>query len=219
MQFLIYIYLLIIINRWIYFGDKWTNYEEKIKKDWQENVTDDDTVIIAGDFSWAMYLEETVEDFKYINELPGKKILLKGNHDYWWETLTKMNNFLNVNKFKNIYFLHNNFYEVENFLICGTRYWCLEENEDNERIFCREIQRAKISLSNATKSSNKPIIMVTHYPPDNHIMNTAKEYNIEKWIYGHIHSNYEESLVFSSEIDMYLTSCDYLNFELKRISN
>lgn len=208
------------------FGDKWKGYEEKIKQDWYSKVGSDDWVIIAGDFSWATYLEESIKDFEYLNSLPGKKILLKGNHDYWWETVTKMNKFLKDNNFENIYFLHNNCIETEEYLICGTRYWAEEEDQPNEKIFNREIERAKISLKQANNineerklsgKDEKKVIMVTHYPPDNKIIEAVKEFDIKAWIYAHIHSNYEESKVKINGIKTYLTSCDYLEFKLKKL--
>lgn len=198
------------------FGTNWTNYEEKIMKNWCDKVNKDDTVIIAGDLSWSMYLKDTLEDFKFLNILPGNKIILKGNHDYWWESLTKMNNFLKENNFEKIYFLYNNFYETEDYLICGTRYWGLDEN--NEKMFNREIERLKLSIESAREKSSKPIIVVTHYPPDERIINVVKSYNVKKWIYGHIHSNYEQNKVEIPNIDTYLTSCDYLNFDLVKIT-
>lgn len=99
------------------FGGNWDNYDEKIKQNWIKKVNNEDTVILPGDFSWAMYLEESIEDFSYLNNLPGKKILLKGNHDYWWETITKMNKFLKKNNFENIYFLQNNSFLIEDKII------------------------------------------------------------------------------------------------------
>ena len=99
------------------FGGNWDNYDEKIKQNWIKKVNNEDTVILPGDFSWAMYLEESIEDFSYLNNLPGKKILLKGNHDYWWDTVTKMNKFLKENKFENIYFLQNNSFFIEDKII------------------------------------------------------------------------------------------------------
>lgn len=200
------------------FGSKWENYENKICKNWMDKVKEEDAVILAGDFSWATYLEEAKCDFDFLNKLPGKKIMLKGNHDYWWETVSKMNRFLEANNYKDIYFLHNNFYETDKYMICGTRYWAYEENTENEKIYTREVQRLKLSLKYANENNvtNKPIILVTHYPPDERIINMVKESNVDikKWVYGHIHSNYEEMLVEIPEIDTYLTSCDYLNFDL-----
>ena len=100
------------------FGDNWKGHEEKIKQSWIEQVEDNDLVLLPGDFSWSMYLKDTIKDFEYLCSLPGKKILLKGNHDYWWTTVTKMRNFLEENNFENIDFLYNNSYEFEDYIIC-----------------------------------------------------------------------------------------------------
>ena len=108
------------------FGDNWEGHEEKIKKNWIENVKEDDLVVLPGDFSWSMYLKDTDKDFEYLNDLPGKKLLLKGNHDYWWTTITSMRKFLEQNEFKNIDFIYNNAYEFENCIIAGTRGWNLK---------------------------------------------------------------------------------------------
>ena len=208
------------------FGDKWNDYENRIKKDWLSKVTDTDFVIIAGDVSWGTYLEDALEDFRWIDSLPGTKIILKGNHDYWWETVTKMNRFLDSNNIYSIRFLYNNCFETDEYILCGTRYWAEEDGMDNEKIFNREIQRAKISLD-AAKALNKEllkigkepkqIVMCTHYPPDERILNELKDYNISKWIYAHIHSNYEEHIANTGNIPSYLTSCDFMNFELLKI--
>ena len=104
------------------FGEKWNNYEEKIKKDWLNKVKETDLVLLPGDFSWSMKLEDTYKDFEYINNLPGNKILLKGNHDYWWNTVKKMNEYIKNSNFKNIEFLYNNSYLYDNYIICGRRY-------------------------------------------------------------------------------------------------
>lgn len=103
------------------FGENWKNHEEKIKQDWMSKVADNDLVLLPGDFSWSMYLEDTLSDFEFINNLPGKKILLKGNHDYWWTTVTKMRQFIEENNFQNIDFLHNNSYLFENHIICRNK--------------------------------------------------------------------------------------------------
>ncbi len=94
------------------FGENWDEHFEKIKKNWEETVTNEDTVLILGDFSWAMYLNDTINDFKYLSNLPGKKLLLKGNHDYWWTTLKSMRSFLKQNNFENIDFIYNNSYKI-----------------------------------------------------------------------------------------------------------
>lgn len=103
------------------FGEKWNNHSEKIKQNWKKNVKEHDLVVIPGDFSWAMHLKDTYEDFKFLNDLPGKKVLIKGNHDYWWTTLKSMKKFLDENNFKNIDFIQNNSIIYDNIIICGTR--------------------------------------------------------------------------------------------------
>lgn len=127
------------------FGENWKNHEKKVADNWVKKVKEDDLVLLPGDFSWAMYLEETKKDFEYLNELPGNKILLKGNHDYWWESLAKMRNFLQENNFKKIDFLYNNSYLWENKIIAGTRGWS-EQEKNAEKIIKREIMRLELSL-------------------------------------------------------------------------
>lgn len=202
------------------FGDNWNNYEEKIRKHWLEIVTDEDHVILSGDFSWATYLEDTRNDFEFLNSLPGKKYILKGNHDYWWTTVKKMDAFLKENGFENIYFIYNNTYDLGEYMLAGTRYWAYEDESevDNEKIFNREILRAKLGLDLARANSpDKPIIFTTHYPPDDRIIKMLEEYNIKIWIYGHLHTRYEENMVAVPKITTYLTSCDYLNFNLLEV--
>ena len=195
------------------FGNKWVNYIEKLKINWENKIKDEDYVLIAGDFSWATYLEETKEDFKFLNDLPGKKILLKGNHDYWWTTLKKMNEFIDENQYNSVKFLYNNAIDIGNYIVCGTRYWSNEEEYDNEKIINRECERAKLSLKTATQLADKPIIFMTHYPPDGRIIKSVEDFNIKYWIYGHIHSNYEENIIEVPGIKTCLTSCDYLEFD------
>ena len=201
------------------FGEKWQGYEEKIKKDWLAKVKEDDVVILSGDLSWATYLEEAKEDFDFINSLPGKKYILKGNHDYWWTTTKKMNEFLMKNGYSNIFFIYNNAYDLGEYVLAGTRYWDYdEETEDNDKIFNREILRAKLSLDAARNlAPDKPIIFTTHYPPNDRIIKAFSEYNISIWLYGHLHTKYEENMVDISGIQTYLTSCDYLDFKLLEV--
>ena len=203
------------------FGDKWNDYENRIEEDWKSKVKEDDFVIVAGDISWATYLEEALNDFLWLEKLPGTKIILKGNHDYWWETVTKMNRFLESNNIHSIKFLYNNYIETDKYIVCGTRYWSSEDDFDNEKIFNRELQRAKLSLDMAVsykkEGCDKSIIMVTHYPPDNKILDELAEYDIKKWIYAHIHSNYEDNLANTGNIPSFLTSCDFMDFKLLEI--
>ena len=202
------------------FGENWNNYEENIRKHWLELVTEEDHVILSGDFSWATYLEDTKKDFEFLNSLPGKKYILKGNHDYWWTTVKKMNEYLKENGFENIYFIYNNAYDLGDYMLTGTRYWAYEDEDevDNEKIFNREILRAKIGLDAASsKDLNKPIIFTTHYPPDDRVINALNEYDIKIWIYGHLHTKHEENMVTIPNITTYLTSCDYLDFKVLKI--
>ena len=108
---LICTYHLEVTNQWIYFGQNWEKHDEKIANSWKSKVNNDDLVVLPGDFSWAMKLEDTKQDFEYLQNLPGKKLLLKGNHDYWWNTLVKMRNFLKENNYNNIDFIQNNYFE------------------------------------------------------------------------------------------------------------
>lgn len=212
------------------FGNNWFNHAEKIKENWIKKVSENDTVIIPGDFSWATYLEETYKDFEFLNSLPGKKILLKGNHDYWWTTVTNMNKFLKENNFENIYFLHNNSYLVEDTIITGTRGWVNSyQSPDNYKILKRENDRLKLSLNDGISKygKDKEIITFMHYPPfykeevDKEIdfINTMVEYNVLKCYYGHLHADSHKEAIEGkiSGIDFKLISSDYLNFDLIKI--
>ena len=128
------------------FGANWKNHSEKIKENWNENVKPQDTVILAGDFSWAMHLKDTYKDFEYLNSLPGRKILLKGNHDYWWTTVTSMKNFLKENNFENIDFLYNNSFKFENCILVGTRGWNTSDEAEDKKLIKRELNRLELSI-------------------------------------------------------------------------
>ena len=210
------------------FGTNWENYEEKIKKDWQEKVTEKDLVVLPGDFSWAMYLDETEKDFAYINSLPGKKILLKGNHDYWWSTVTSMRKYIKEKNFENIDFLINNSYEFENKIIVGTRGWALTEDTEDKRLTQREVARLELSIKDGIEKygEDKEIIVCMHYPPFNNYkeseMNfiaTMKKYNVKTCIYGHLHgeAGKEAKQGKIDGIDFKLASCDQVEFKLQKI--
>ncbi len=212
------------------FGDKWKNHEEKIKKDWLSKVKNEDTIIIAGDFSWAMNLEETIKDFEYLNNLPGKKILLKGNHEYWWSTITNIKKFLKENKFLNIDFLQNNSFEIEEKIICGTRGWTLanEDSENGHKIINRECIRLELSIKDALKrkSDKNEIIVFMHYPPitkqnqDTEFIKTLKKYDIKRCYYAHLHGESIDDAVEGNiqGIEFKLISADSLNFKLEKIN-
>ena len=210
------------------FGENWEDHEEKIKKDWKEKVKKEDIVLMPGDFSWAMDLKNTYEDFKYLNNLPGKKIMLKGNHDYWWTTQTKMKKYLKENNFKNIEFLYNNSYEYENKIIVGTRGWTISEEEENKKIIKRELIRLELSIKDGINKygKEKEIILCMHYPPitmhqiqnnqTTEFMQTMKKYNIKNCIYGHLHGTSIKEAVQGKidGINFKLVSADALNFKL-----
>jgi predicted phosphohydrolase len=205
------------------FGTNWENHFEKIKQNWINNVNTNDLVILPGDFSWAMHLKDTYKDFEYINNLPGKKILLRGNHDYWWTTLTKMNIYLLENNFKDIEFLQNNSIEFENKIITGTRGWGNADDSENKKIINREILRLEMSLKDAKLkyTNEKEIIVCMHFPPfiDNRFINMMKEYNVKKCIYGHLHGDAVKDAKEGNinGIEYKLVSCDKLEFKLIKI--
>lgn len=215
------------------FGEKWQGYTEKLKEDWKYKVKPEDTVILAGDFSWATYLKNTYKDFEYINNLPGRKILLKGNHDYWWTTIKSMKQYLEENKFQNIEFLHNNSFCIENRIIVGTRGWALLDTENSSKMIKRESLRLELSIKDAIQKygEDKERICIMHYPPltktkmkneytyDSEFLDVMKKYNIKKCYYGHLHGNSHKDAVEGriEGIEIYLISGDYLEFNLKLI--
>lgn len=196
----------------------WQNYTEKLEKNWNSVVTDDDTVVIAGDISWAMNFNELVNDFEFINNLNGKKIILKGNHDYWWNTMTKMNKFIEEHGFNTISILHNNSFVCGNVSVCGSRGWFFDsEEEQDEKVLNREVMRVKASLESA-KTEDK--IVFLHYPPITtntqckEILDLLKEYGIKSCYYGHLHGVAAKYSVDDTlgDIKFKLISCDKLNF-------
>ena len=217
------------------FGDNWKSHDEQIKQDWLEKVKTDDTVIIPGDFSWGMSLEQAKEDFVFLNSLPGKKILSKGNHDYYWTTMNKMNNFIKENKFENIYFMHNNSYVVEDKIIVGTRGWITNiESKDDYKVLKRECERLELSIKDGLKkieglNGNYEMIAFIHYPPfykeqiipdEINFRKKLKEYGIKKCYYAHLHgSSHSEAIEGTLEdgITYKLVSSDYLGFKLYQI--
>lgn len=209
------------------FGDNWENHDQKIKANWNKKVKQNDLVLLPGDFSWAMYIEDAKKDFEYLNELPGTKLLLKGNHDYWWESLTKMRKFLEENNFKNIDFIYNNSYIWEDKIIVGTRGWS-EQEENAEKIIRRENLRLELSIEDGVQKfgKDKEIIVCMHYPPFNkyeklelNFIKTMKQYNVKTCIYGHIHgeATKEAKQGKIDGIQFIMASSDYTNFDLIKI--
>ena len=213
------------------FGENWEGHEEKIKKDWTKKVQENDLVVIPGDFSWSTYLKDTVQDFDYLNKLPGKKLLLKGNHDYWWTTVTSMRNFVQENYFENIDFLYNNSYEYENYIICGTRGWSSTEDGEDRKLLKREAIRLELSLQDGIKNygKEKEILVFMHYPPINNsnliqnetndFIRIMQKYDVKRCYYGHLHSNSIQEAVEGKHfgIDFKLVSADGVDFKLVKI--
>lgn len=176
------------------YGGAWVNHAEKLKQNWRKKITEDDTVIIAGDISWAMKLPEAMADLEWISKLPGKKVCIKGNHDLWWNGIKKLNAL-----FDNITFLQNEAYKVGNTLICGTRGWLCPGTEGfeeaDEKIYKREVLRLEASLKAAEAMQPDEIIGVLHYPPTNDKRQMSKftelfcEYGVKTVVYGHLHGN------------------------------
>ena len=171
----------------------WDNYTERIEKNWRRLVSEDDTVVVPGDISWAMSLEEAKADFAFIDSLPGKKIIMKGNHDYWWSSMKKMECFLEDNGFKSISILHNNCYAYEKSGICGTRGWINEKGEQaDKKVLMREAQRLSVSIEASLSQGLEPMVFL-HYPPiyiadrNEEILAVLDKYNISHCFFGHIH--------------------------------
>ena len=212
------------------FGNRWQGYIEKIQKNWTRVVSDDDTVIIPGDISWALTTEDALADLKWIDALPGKKIIMKGNHDFWWSTLSKMRRFFCENCINSIDILYNNALEVENYIVAGSRGWFVDKSvqpskavsADYDKIVNREVIRLKLSLDEAKKLSEgtgKEIIAFFHFPPVwsdfecVEILETLKEYNVSRCYFGHIHGCYVQGGVFKWEnIEFRMISADFLDF-------
>lgn len=207
-----------------YFGDDWKDYELLIDKNWRKTVKENDTVLIPGDISWGIDLNEAYEDFKYLNSLPGNKIILKGNHDYYFSTLTKMNQFLKENNFNTIQVLNNNSFIIEGYNICGFRGWGTtdDENVDDYKIYLRELNRLELSLKSIKNNDAKNgIIVMTHFPPFRYeIKEYFKRFNVKICIYGHLHGegHYMVKQGLIDGVEYKMVSSDYNNFNLVKIS-
>ena len=202
------------------FHDGWKNHPEKIKMNWLERVKADDVVILAGDTSWGMTLDEALADFKFIDGLCGKKLIIKGNHDYWWQTVTKMRKFFDNNDIKTIDFIYNNCFIYKDIAICGTRGWMLgEEKVSNQlKILEREAGRLERSLASAPKEIEK--IAVLHYPvilkdgEPNLLVNVLKKYSVKHCFYGQLHAQSIKNAFCGEKfgINFKLVSADSIDF-------
>lgn len=199
----------------------WKDYVSRLEKNWRAIVKEEDTVVIAGDISWAMKLEETQADFAFIHSLPGKKLFIKGNHDYWWVTRKKMDDYLTANGFDSISFIFNTAQAVGEYAVCGTRGWYYDAETDADmKVLNREVGRLRASITEALKLGLEPVAFL-HYPPVygetpcEEILNILHEYDIKKCYYGHIHGGNAAQKAVEGDyngIKLKLIACDYVNF-------
>ncbi|MBE6583581.1 MAG: serine/threonine protein phosphatase [Ruminococcaceae bacterium] len=217
------------------FGNRWQDYISKIEKNWNAVVSSGDTVIVPGDISWAMKLEDSYADLKFLDSLNGKKLLGKGNHDFWWATVSKMKKFFEQSGFQTLDILYNNAHVLEDRIVCGTRGWFPDESKqitvgevDFDKIVNREVGRLTLSLNDANSKQRQhvqehgeqlPIQVFLHFPPVwagmemTALIDVLKEYNIEQVFFGHIHSSYAYPASFVHKgIKFTLTSSDFLSF-------
>lgn len=206
----------------------WENHTQILEKAWREQITPTDTVVLAGDSSWGMTMEDALPDFQWIHALPGEKIILKGNHDYWWTTMSKMTAFFEQNQLSSLHILHNNCYAYENFGICGTRGWVNIDKEEpaNAKVIAREAQRLDVSIAAAEQQGLIPIVFL-HYPPiygDNcnyGILEVLWKHQISDCYYGHLHGRGSHRYAVCGERDgvkYHLISGDYIQFSPVKIT-
>ncbi|MBR0112944.1 MAG: metallophosphoesterase [Clostridia bacterium] len=199
----------------------WDDYEIRLEKNWRALVKPEDTVVIPGDVSWCMNMEDGLEDFRFLNSLPGRKILMKGNHDYWWSTKKKADDFFKQHSLDTLNILHNNAYECGSIAICGTRGWFFDaEKDEDKKIILREAGRLRASIAAAKQTGLEPVVFL-HYPPltkerrCDDIYSVLTDEGIKRCYYGHLHS-YSHLTAYTGVnedgIDFRLISGDYLGF-------
>lgn len=202
------------------FGGNWVGYMDKLKEGLSV-IKPEDTTVLLGDLCWGLSLEESAPDFAWINEIPGRKIILKGNHDYWWSTASKFYKFCEANNFENQFILNNNHYEYDGWAICGTRGWFFEEErsgEHDEKVFKRELLRLEASLKSA---GELPKMVFLHYPPRykgyqcDEILELLQKYEVRRCFYGHLHGPSHKLAMEGlwDGVEFRLVSADFLNFK------
>lgn len=209
------------------FGPVWHGHETKVAEDWRQKVNEDDIVILAGDYSWAMKLEQVVPDFDFLKDLPGTKIIIRGNHDYWWSSLSKVRAILPPN----CYALQNDAIKIGNYIFCGNRGWLIpqgkQDTEENRKLYAREVIRLELSLQAAKKlqTNGEKIIFITHYPPFNNKIEPSEytrlleENGVYKVVFAHLHGYINPKMIYNeiNGIKYYLTSCDAVKNTLVEI--
>ena len=211
----------------------WENYQALIEQNWRERIQPEDTIVLTGDISWGMTLEQAKADFAFLQALPGTKIILKGNHDYWWNSMKKMTEFFAANGFDSLRILHNNCYAYEGFGICGTRGWVNVPGETNEdgtldgdaKVLAREEQRLRVSLQAAKSQGLKPIAFL-HYPPlywinrNQPLLSALHDFGVEDCYYGHLHGSVTHARAEKGTVDgirYHLVAGDYLQFVPEKV--
>ena len=206
------------------FGGAWVGYMDKLRQG-MELIGPEDTTVLMGELSWALDLESAKADFAWINQIPGRKIILKGNHDYWWSTAAKFQKFCLENEFTDLHILNNNFYEYSGYAICGTRGWYFEEkrsSEHDEKVFKRELIRLEASLKAA---GELPKLVFLHYPPRSkgyecpEILELLQRYGVRRCFYGHLHGPSHKLATEGSwdGVDYALLAADFINFRPQKI--
>lgn len=197
----------------------WDNHVERLAANWKRLITEEDTVVLPGDLSWAMKLEDTAADFAFIHALPGRKLLLKGNHDLWWCTMRKMENYFTEQGFTSMRFIHNNAVPVGRVCVCGTRGWFFDDVSSDKKVLLREAGRLEASIAAAEKTGLEPVVFL-HYPPVygdqvcEEIFEVIQKHNIKRVYYGHLHGPavYKAVNGWYEGIQFRLVSCDCVGF-------
>lgn len=212
------------------FGSLWDNHTEKLEEYWNYMVMPEDTVIVPGDISWAMKIEDAVEDFRFINSLNGSKIIMKGNHDYWWQSMKKLNEFVAEHSFDTISFLHNSAIVVEDIIVCGSRGWSCESSPSAEdrKIIAREAIRFDLSITEAKKlnaDQSREMVAFSHYPvlfpgeETSPILEVLVKHGIKRLFYGHLHGVRESQLIKrAGGVELELISADFRHFTPVRVN-
>ncbi|MDO5015400.1 MAG: metallophosphoesterase [Eubacteriales bacterium] len=209
------------------FGCRWENYTQRLRTNWQREVAEEDTVLVAGDISWAMKLEQAEKDLRFFHELPGQKIFLRGNHDYWWSTLSKVENFCREKEFDSLRFMQNKAFPIgEDFLVAGSRLWILPDDsrfaQADRKILAREEKRLALSLEDAkAQKAGRSLLVMTHYPPfekdlkPNPLTVRIREAGAVEAFYGHIHRADSPYCLERVEVDgvpYSLVAADHIDF-------
>ncbi len=205
------------------FGEHWEGHVEKIVEDWQSRVTQEDIVLIPGDISWAMTLDEAKEDLALLGRLPGKAVLLRGNHDYWWSSISR----LRANLPEGVFAIQNDAIKIDDYIFCGSRGWTYPlDNEEDEKIYKRELERLSLSLKSMQRlRKDEQVIALLHFPPtdvtgeDSAVTDLLEEYGVDQVVYGHLHGPGGQMSFDGAKngIQYHFVACDALDFKLLKL--